>query len=84
MENQDGYDFHPGQVQKQSTIMSMLDMVKSVALTRPFLLAIIAILVYKLWSNSIKTKQSQVTSGITSDRASIKSQRLQAISVRNR
>ena len=84
MENQDGYDFHPGQVQKQSTIMSMIDMVKSIALTRPFLLAIIAILVYKLWASSLKAKQAAVTQGVTSEKVSIKSQRLPAISVRNR
>lgn len=84
MDNQDGYDFHPGQVQKQSTVMSMIDMVKSIALTRPFLLAVIAILVYKLWSSSVKAKQASVISGVTSERASIKSQRLPAISVRNR
>lgn len=84
MENQDGYDFHPGQVQKQSTVMSIIDMVKSIALTRPFLLAIIAILIYKLWASNIKAKQTAVLTGVTSERASIKSQRLPAISVRNR
>lgn len=84
MENQDGYDFHPGQVQKQSTVMSVIDMVKSIALTRPFLLGVIAILIYKLWSSSVKAKQAAVIQGVTSERASIKSQRLPAISVRNR
>lgn len=84
MENQEGYDFHPGHVQKQSTVMSILDMVKSVALTRPFLLAIIAILVYKLWSSSKKTKQTTQPATVMSEKMSIKSQRLPAISVRNR
>lgn len=84
MDNQDGYDFHPGQVQKQSTFMSVLDMVKNVAFTRPFLLAIIAVLVYKLWANSVRAKQSSAVSGVTSERMSVKSQRLPAISVRNR
>lgn len=84
MDNQEGYDFHPGQVQKQSTVMSILDMVKSVALTRPFLLAIIAILVYKLWSSSKKTKQTSQPATVMSEKMSIKSQRLPAISVRNR
>lgn len=45
------FDFPDVVVSQTSSMNTTLDLVKSVALSRPFLLAVIAFLIYRLWKS---------------------------------
>lgn len=68
------FDFPDVVVGHTSTMNTTLDLVKSVALSRPFLLAVIAFLIYRLWKAPSGTAILSVTEvpNKTSERMSVK------------